>query len=104
VPADLELTLVTLSFDATDPGRLLGVLSNYVVVSRGHPGCINIDLTASVTTANRFVVIQKWASPDDQRRHFDSADMIAMAEACDGLLAAPPSIDLLEAISAHDLR
>ena len=102
--ADLELTIVTMAFDATDPGRLLSVLSNYVVVSRGHSGCINIDLTASATTPNRFVVIQKWASPDDQRRHFDSDEMVTMAQGCDGLLSAPPSIDLLEAISAHDLR
>lgn len=95
--------MVIMTFDATDPDRLLSVLSNYVVVSRGHHGCINIDLTASATTVNRFVVIQKWASPEDQRRHFDSDDMVAMATGCDGRLATPPSIDLLEAISAHDL-
>lgn len=102
--ADPELTIVTMTFDASDPDRLLGVLSNYVVVSRGHAGCINIDLAGSVTTVNRFVVIQKWASPDDQRRHFDSEDMIRMAQGCEGLLASAPVIDLLEAISAHDLR
>jgi hypothetical protein len=29
--------------------------------------------------------------------------MVEMAKACQGLLAQPPQIDLLEAISAHDL-
>jgi quinol monooxygenase YgiN len=48
-------------------------------------------------------VIQKWDSPAAQQAHFDSADMVEMAEACRGLLAQPPDIDLLEAISAHDL-
>jgi quinol monooxygenase YgiN len=98
-----ELTLVTMAFDATDPGRLLDVLAKYVVVSRGHPGCRNIDLCASVTTPGRFVVVEKWASAADQRAHFDSAEMVEMAEACRAVLAAPPAIDLLEGLSAHDL-
>lgn len=101
---DAEITLVTLRFQATDAERLLGVLSKYVVLSRQQPGCRNIDLTASVTTPGRFVVIQKWDSPESQREHFDSAEMVEMAQACVGLLAEPPEIDLLEGLSAHDLN
>jgi quinol monooxygenase YgiN len=104
VADDVELVIVTMVFDAVDPERLLAVLSRYVVVSRGHAGCRNIDLAASVTRPGRFVVISKWATPEDQQRHFDSADMVAMAQSCQGLLDGPPAIDLLEAISAHDLR
>ncbi len=100
---EIELVIVTMIFEATDAERLLPVLSKYVVVSRGHDGCRNIDLCASVTTPNRFVIIEKWASMDAQRAHFDSADMVEMAQACQGLLTAPPSIDLLDGISAHDL-
>jgi quinol monooxygenase YgiN len=98
-----ELTLVTMAFDATDPGGLLDVLAKYVVVSRGHPGCRNIDLCASLTTPGRFVVVEKWATAADQRAHFDSAEMVEMAEACRTVLATPPAIDLLEGLSAHDL-
>lgn len=101
---EVDLVLVTMRFDAADVDRLLGVLSKYVVVSRGHAGCRNIDLAASATTPGRFVVIQKWETPGDQQRHFDSDEMVAMARSCEGLLARPPSIDLLEPISAHDLR
>jgi quinol monooxygenase YgiN len=97
------LTLVTMAFDATDPGALLDTLAKYVVISRGHPGCRNIDLCASVTTPGRFVVIEKWASTADQRAHFDSAEMVEMAEACRSVLAGPPTIDLLDGLSAHDL-
>ena len=100
---DVDLTMVTMAFDAVDPARLQSVLARYVVVSRGHQGCRNIDLALSATHPNRFVVIQKWSSPEDQRAHFDSADMVTMAEGCEGLLVSPPSIDLLEPISAHDL-
>jgi quinol monooxygenase YgiN len=101
---DAEITLVTMRFQATDPEKLLGVLSKYVVLSRQQPGSRNIDLTASVTNPGRFVVIQKWDSPESQRAHFDSSEMVEMAQACVGILAEPPEIDLLEGLSAHDLN
>jgi len=102
-PDEVEVTIVTLVFDTAQPDQLLPILSKYVVVSRGHPGCRNIDLTASATVAGRFVVIEKWASAAAQQAHFDSPDMVEMAEACTGLLSGPPRIDLLFGISAHDL-
>ena len=101
---EVELTMVTMRFEAVDPQRLQSVLARYVVLSRGHPGCRNIDLALSTTKPNRFVIVQKWERPEDQQAHFDSADMVTMAEGCAGLLAGPPEIDLLEPISAHDLR
>jgi quinol monooxygenase YgiN len=101
---EVDLTMVTMTFDALDPGRLQSVLARYVVLSRGHPGCRNIDLAMSSTSPDRFVIVQKWERPEDQQAHFDSADMVTMAEGCVGLLAGPPSIDLLDAISVHDLR
>lgn len=100
---EVELTIVTMTFEASDPDRLLGALSKYVVVSRQEPGCRNIDLCASVTTPNRFVIIEKWESPEAQQTHFDSEEMVEMAKACDGLLVSAPTIDLLEGLSAHDL-
>lgn len=104
-PSDeVDLTMVTMTFDALDPGQLQSVLARYVVVSRGHAGCRNIDLALSSTQPNRFVIVQKWERPTDQQAHFNSADMVTMAEGCTGLLATPPVIDLLDPISAHDLR
>jgi quinol monooxygenase YgiN len=101
---EVELTIVTMVFDAADAERLLPVLARYVVLSRGHEGCRNIDLAMSATRGDRFVVISKWDSPAAQQVHFDSDDMVTMARSCDGLLRQPPQIDLLEPISAHDLR
>jgi quinol monooxygenase YgiN len=101
---EVDLTMVTMTFDALDPGRLQSVLARYVVLSRGHPGCRNIDLAMSSTQPNRFVIVQKWERPEDQQAHFDSADMVTMAEGCVGLLASAPAIDLLDAISVHDLN
>jgi quinol monooxygenase YgiN len=103
VTGDIDLTIVTLRFDATDQAQLEAVLARYVVASRMHPGCRNIDLCASVTHPNRYLVVEKWDSPDSQRAHFDSDDMVEMARGCDGILSRPPDIDLLAAVSAHDL-
>jgi quinol monooxygenase YgiN len=103
VPDEVQLTVVTMTFEASEPERLAAVLSRYVVLSRAHPGCRNIDLCASMTRPGRYVIIQKWATPEAQRAHFDSPEMVEMAEACVGLLAAPPDIDLLDGVSAHDL-
>jgi quinol monooxygenase YgiN len=100
---EVELTLVTIELRSSKPEALMPVLAKYVVLSRGHPGCRNIDLCASVASPGRYLVIEKWESPEHQQAHFDSPEMVEMARACDGLLTEPPNIDLLEGISAHDL-
>jgi quinol monooxygenase YgiN len=106
---EVNLTIVTLLFDVLpEPpaaaDRLLAVLAKYVVLSRQQPGCRNIDLCQSVTQAGRVVVIQKWESPEAQQAHFDSPEMVEMANACEGLLRRRPEIDLLEGLSAYDLE
>ena len=101
---EVELTIVTLRFDATDDAAVLAVLSKYVVLTRMQDGCRNVDLCSSVTVPGRHLVVQKWETPEHQRRHFDSETMIDMARSCEGILAGPPDIDLWDATSAHDLR
>lgn len=102
---EVELTVVTLTFDAPEDRleRLLAALAKYVVLARGHEGCRNIDLVASVTHRGRLLLIEKWDSPAAQRVHFDSADMIELAQTCAELLASAPAVDLWEGLSAHDL-
>ncbi len=101
---DAEITLVTLRFETDEPEKLIGVLSKYVVLSRQEDGCRNIDLTGSVANPGRFVVIQKWESPEAQQAHFNSPRMVEMAQAVVDILREPPEIDLLEGLSAHDLN
>jgi quinol monooxygenase YgiN len=100
---EIELAIVTLRFDASDPAALLAVLSKYVVLTRMQPGCRNVDLCASVTQPGRYLIIQKWDTVAAQRVHFDSEVMIEMAKSCAGILSAPPDIDLWDGPSAHDL-
>ena len=103
VPDEIELTIVTMRFEAADPAALLAVLSKYVVLTRMQPGCRNIDLCGSVTRPGRYLLIQKWDSPQAQQTHFDSDVMVEMARACTGLLTVAPDIDLWDGPSAHDL-
>lgn len=91
-------------FDTSDPEPLGGVLSRYVVLARGHTGCRNIDLLVSAMEPGRFTVIQKWESPAAQQTHFDSVDMVSMAQGAGPLLSRPPRIELHHAVSAHDLN
>jgi quinol monooxygenase YgiN len=103
--ADLTLAIVAGVFDAR-PGaeaELGAVLAHYVVLSRTSPGCRNIDFVASLTTPGRFLVYEKWESPEFQRDHLLSAVTEEMADAALPLLAGPPDLGLFEAVSAHDL-
>ncbi len=103
--ADLTLAIVAGVFDAR-PGTeadLGAVLAHYVVMSRTSPGCRNIDLVASLTKPGRFLVYEKWESPEHQQEHLRSSVTEQMATAAMPLLAGPPDLGLFEAVSAHDL-
>jgi quinol monooxygenase YgiN len=102
-PFEVELTLVVLRFEASDPEALSSQLANYVVKTRGAAGCRNVDWCQSVGRPGRFVVIEKWSSSDFQSAHFDSDVTQNFAQSCRGLLRTAPDIELLESISAHDL-
>ncbi len=102
-PVEIELVIVTMTFDAADMGSLVAVLSKYVVLTRMEPGCRNVDMIVSDTKPNRIKLIEKWDGPAAQEAHFNGGTMVEMARSCTGLLAAPPDIDLWQSMSAHDL-
>ncbi len=100
-------TLVTLTLDAADDraaARLMPALARYVVLTRAAPGCRNVDLCASATVDHRFVIVEKWDQPEQASDHLESDETLALATACQGLLARAPAIDLLDGLNAHDLR
>ena len=76
---DVEVAVLTAAFTAR-PDReadLAAVLARYVVLTRGEPGCRNVDLLISATESGRFLVIEKWDSPDAARAHLDTELMTA---------------------------
>lgn len=100
---EIEPVMVTMTFQTESVAELTSVLAKYVVLSRNHPGNRNIDLVSSVTNPGRLLIVEKWDSSEAQQAHFDSDDMVEMAQSCQGLLTKPPTIDLHEGISMHDL-
>lgn len=94
--------LVILDFRTRRPAELTEILSRYVVLSRGRPGCRNIDFTVSATDPGRIVVVEKWDSAARQRAHLDAEETVTMAADALPLLAAEPDIDLFVGISMHD--
>lgn len=104
--ADLELAVVIGSFEARTgrQGDLAALLAKYVVLTRGRPGCRNVDLVASASRPGRLVVIEKWESADEARAHLDASETVEMAQAARDVLAGPPDLDLFESISAQDLE
>jgi quinol monooxygenase YgiN len=102
---EVEVAVLTAAFTARPEHEsdLAAVLARYVVLTRGEPGCRNVDLLVSATESGHFFVIEKWDAPDVARAHLDTALMIEMAQAAVPLLAEKPKIDLLDTISAHDL-
>jgi quinol monooxygenase YgiN len=102
---ELEVAVLTATFDAREEAAeaLCAVLARYVVLTRNVAECRNVDLLASATRPDRFVVIEKWDSPGAVQAHLDSDLMADMAREALGLLAAKPTLDLLDTISAHDL-
>ena len=101
----VELVIVTMRFDgaAGADDQLRSVLANYTVLTRSANGIRNIDLMASVTKPGRYFIVEKWTNATLQRAHFDSAEMIDMAESCRVLLSSAPEVDLHEGLSTHDL-
>jgi quinol monooxygenase YgiN len=99
----VEPVLVTMRFETDRPEALAELLARYVVLTRTHPGCRNVDLVASMTAPGRFLVVSKWATVADQQRHFDGADLAALAEASRELLRTGAELDLYDGISMHDL-
>jgi quinol monooxygenase YgiN len=99
-----EITLVTMELDASNERSVAGILADYVVSTRGVPGCLNVDLCTSQTVPSRFVVIEKWATPSHQEAHATSSIFENLAISCHGLLATAPRVDVLSSISSHDRR
>ncbi|MFM8600840.1 MAG: putative quinol monooxygenase, partial [Actinomycetota bacterium] len=78
-PVDVELVIVTMTFDAADMGSLVAVLSKYVVLTRMEQGCRNVDMIVSDTKPNRIKIIEKWDGPAAQESHFNGGTMVEMA-------------------------
>lgn len=96
--------MVIMRFETDHTAEVMGRLAKYVVLTRGHEGCRNVDFVASAVVEGRLVIVQKWDSVEHQKAHFNSDDMVSMAGDISPLLRQAPDIDLYEGLSMHDLN
>ncbi len=96
--------MVIMRFETDHVEAVTNRLSAYVVATRGHPGCRNVDFVVSAIVDGRLVIVQKWESVENQQSHFDSDDMVSMASDVSELLRTAPDIDLYDGLSMHDLN
>jgi quinol monooxygenase YgiN len=102
---DVDLKVVCATFDAA-PGLeadLSGLLARWVVLTRGHRGCRNVDLLASTAQPGRYRIVEKWEDAGAMQAHLDSPDTAQLAQEMLPLLARAPELELYDAVSAHDL-
>ncbi len=96
--------MVIMRFETDHLAETTNRLSAYVVATRGHAGCRNVDFVGSAIVEGRLAIVQKWESVEDQQAHFDSEDMVSMARDISPLLRQTPDIDLYDGLSMHDLN
>jgi len=95
---DLELAVVIGIFQART-GReadVAEVLAKYVVLTRRQPACRNVDLVASGSRPDRFVVIEKWESADGARAFCTRANV---SPACTGRRIVRPVLAMPRVIA-----
>ena len=104
--SEIDISILSASFVARPDHEpeLAAALAKYVVLTRHLPHCRNVDLVVSTTERGRLLVLSKWDSDEDARRHLDSAVMVDMATSVVDHLAEKPVVDLWDSISAHDLH
>lgn len=103
--AEPDITLQFLTFTAREGSEpaLGALLARYTVLTRMAPGCVNVDLTASMVHPGRFVVVEKWRDDGALGAHLAGDAMTSLAGAAPPLLALAPEVDVATGISASDL-
>jgi quinol monooxygenase YgiN len=103
--AEPDITLQFLTFTAGEgsEAELGALLARYTVLTRMAPGCINVDLTASMVHPGRFVVVEKWRDDAALGEHLSGEAMTDLAGAAPPLLALAPEVDVAMGISVTDL-
>lgn len=98
--------MVCATFDARTghEAALAAVIARWVVLTRGMPGCRNVDFIAAATHPGRYRVIEKWEDPSTMRAHLDAPETAELAQEMLPMLSRPPEFELYDAISAHDLQ
>lgn len=83
-----------------DPGKGADQVAAFAKVAslvRAEEGCLQYDLHAVVDDPDRFVVVERWASPEALEAHLASPHMAAYAEGVGAFRQQPAQIHVITA-------
>lgn len=72
--------------------RALEVLETAITATHGEAGCIAYALHRDLEDATRFVIVEKWASPEALAEHGETPHLKQLFADLGPLLAAAPTI------------
>jgi quinol monooxygenase YgiN len=70
----------------------LPVLETAIAATHGEAGCIAYTLHRDLDDPTRFVIVEKWASPEALAEHAETPHLKQLFTDLGPLLAAPPTI------------
>jgi quinol monooxygenase YgiN len=70
----------------------LPILETAITATHGEAGCISYALHRDVDDPARFVIVEKWASPEALAEHAETPHLKQLFTDLGPLLAAPPTI------------
>lgn len=70
----------------------LPILETAITATHAEPGCIAYTLHRDLDDPARFVIVEKWASPEALAEHAETPHLKQLFSDLGPLLAAPPTI------------
>jgi quinol monooxygenase YgiN len=80
----------------------LPILETAITATHGEAGCISYALHRDVEDPARFVIVEKWASPEALAEHAETPHLKQLFTDLGPLLTAPPTIVRAEPVPIGD--
>lgn len=99
------MTIVVTALVPVQPDKAdqaLEILETAITATHGEAGCISYALHRDVEDPARFVIVEKWASPEALAEHADTPHLKQLFTDLGPLLTAPPTIVRTEPIPIGD--
>jgi quinol monooxygenase YgiN len=75
----------------------------FIATTREESGCIAYDCHQSITDADKYVFVERWASGAEMEQHLQTPNMAVFMAAAGACVAAPPVIEVVEPASIRTL-
>jgi len=91
-PTAQVVVAATVQVKPESQDQALTAITTAIQATHGEAGCIAYALHRDLEDSSRFVIIEKWASPEALEEHGSTEHLKALFGALGPLLATPPTI------------